>query len=589
MATAIDFVKLNRLMLRWLHVLCGMPTCVIDKLGILQDLPREELRFYEHIRGPIRSYQIVYISACSIWILKGLYFLIYMIAAVITFERVAVNKESKANTTYKTTFGCLSTNCQQLGENNTFYGTLNQLPVFAICHPSLNRIYLPLTGVHSFGFGIYAVFLLIISMGEFLYPIELHWHPRLPDSVVFPVAPVSSIGAHRERARKCLIKVFVSMQNYDSVNQEDKLSRSLQAAGRQNIVARYMQARYYRASTTDLPQVKMGAFSLESNYVMLDGSLQEYLGRYVPAARSHGRSVEAAKTLAILWTGLFAQLTFSFGLGAWVLIFMQDSISQELHRIDSFAQQTGCSFWIGDSSAAQDLVPISLGASVHHHNWVYAFDYLLVWVPGAYIMSGSIAMAVAALKEVEHMLQEQLDEITSTLNAQSLIYEPSTPMQERVSDFVDSMVKIYIKNRIIKSIALDSSRLATLILWFAYAANYISVIIMASGTKMFSSSTLAPIALAMIGFTVTNTLIIVSSRVQSAANRMIKSMWTLVAATDSIADLRVRHVRRLIIKQVLVISDEPMMKIVVFGLPVTYASLFEAVIWSSTLAIYCSY
>lgn len=152
--------------------------------------------------------------------------------------------------------------------------------------------------------------------------------------------------------------------------------------------------------------------------------------------------------------------------------------------------------------------------------------------------------------------------------------------------FVDLLIKINISNRIIKVIATNSSAPTSVVLSVSYAVSYASVATIIYFNRKFESTSLAAIVLAMVGLMVTNTLVILASRVQSVTNKLTLSLWSIVAATEHIEDLRVRHMRRLMIEQVIAIGHEGALKIHAFGLPVTYASLFEAVIWSSTLALY---
>lgn len=631
----LNFVELDRRMLRLLNTFCGFPKSAWTRHKnkvILDHLPEDELQFYNRIKPSIRRSQIVCVLVWSAWILKNSVYPIYMITALLTFKQFDA-QDPIANLTFArrtknkiSTFGCLITDCEQLDNSNAFFKDIKQLPLFAICHPRLNNFYLPISGYNSIGLGLYTVVIYAIFFVGVVFPIINHLNPRIPDSAAFAAAPVSSITCHRETARKYLIEALASMKNYYSFFcRRDELA-ILRNIKRRNLIIELKQTEEYTHDDPKMHYVKAEKDSLDlllrSHYVTLNAKVQDYIGGCVPPARCYNRSIRAAEFLGTAWISMYAMALLSYSACIVFFISLEGEISEELKRIDRFADATGCGFWIQQAFGDREhLVGITLGERVKHNNWVFAFDYLFLLLPTLITMSGNLVVMLIGIIDVNLMLRDQLQSISvATETAQLLVIarlhncktegvdiasgssgkllevpgaihamvvaEDSAKQVQCMDQFVDMLIKINIRTRIIKDMARKLSPSVTFTLRLAYVANYTSAAIMAGFDRLSNNSGLAPVLLALIGFSVSNSLILLTSRVQSTTNRLNHSMWRLIAATDDITDLRVRHIRKLIIRQANVIANEQTLKIIVFGLPVTYASLFEIVIWSSTLAIF---
>lgn len=164
--------------------------------------------------------------------------------------------------------------------------------------------------------------------------------------------------------------------------------------------------------------------------------------------------------------------------------------------------------------------------------------------------------------------------LTEELVARKCIARSTSRAKNSLDSFADLVNKIYISNRLIKCVAENSSGLISTVLSFAYTASYVAVLIVTCVNRTFNYSSTTPIGLAVVGLVVTNMIVITAFRVQLSTNRLIQMMWTLIAATSSFTDTRVKHGRQSLIKQVLVMNSEGTMRVTASGLPVTYTSLF---------------
>lgn len=645
---AFDSVKLNRAVARLFYSISGLPRCAAHKIETevsVLDIPEEELKYFSQSREQLEISHILWFLWFLLYIFKGLYFAIYMIIAVSTME-VSSNNDAPNRAPNSSSYGCLITNCTRLSKDNTLLKDLIELPVFAICHPDLSKIYIPLISAHSIGLNIYTVFTYFVSIVGVFFPIENYLNPRVQDSRAFPFNPTFSIRYHRERARRYLVEVFTSMKNYycDPNNHESDASRGLRK--KTNLILEIKEREDFmrKADKSDyLAPEKLSLNLLGQNYIELDRDLQDYVGDCVPLARTYSWATRISELRAYMFIFLFFVFLMGFTGGIWIMVIFANGVLNELIEIDSFANDLGCGFWIDSGSVSGGRSRISLGESVLFNNLAYLFDYAFILIPGCFILSLNVVNSLVSIQEVDFMLSEQLVHIDLAIKFADLLrsegnktcsetkgvdiinqrgcfnmnitristtkdtgppFRRPKPLDDQyaleviaenhnyneqctnLDSFVDLVTKIFISNRIIKNIARDSSPPVTVILSFAYAASYVSVALVISINRKFESNSLAPIALAMVGLVATNTLIITASRVQSTTNCLIRSLWRLVAKADDIMDFRVRHIRRLMIKQAIVMSFEGTLKIKAFGLSVTYASLIEAVIWSSTLAIY---
>lgn len=637
----INYRAVNRFIVRLSYVLTGVPKCTDRRLRneiIPLEIPDTELELIKEFKDELQLGQVVYFSYTYLWILKGLYYPIYMVAAVLNIKRADGSDRdmSSHNNTY---YGCLVTNCTRLSNHSILNDDLVDLPLFAICHPILNKFYWPMTGIHTIGLSIATVFIFFMFLIA-SYGMENHWHPKMQDSILFPVAPTYNIRTNRDRARRYLLEVFHSMQHYYC----DFFSRSetecdLRNITRKNLILEYKNKEFYvrRAQQSAyLTSERHLTTLLESNYMALDQKVRDYLGHCLPMARSYTWAPEASEIGVIMWMFTYSVIMICFSVGLYYLMLAQTRMSEELVVMDLFVQAEGCAFW-----TSQSREPVVLNQMLKHNNWVYVFDYLLVLTPNMYIMTFNVTQSLASIEEIDFTLDEQLNHVDLAQKFAELLQdcgldscptsgidinsgrgcfnlddarfyvegttwhlfsrvEPLTDdtaietitktrsgrRADHVDAFVDLMIKIHVKNRVIKDIARSSADSVTIVLSLAYAASYVAVGIVIFVNKKFVSSSMAPIALAIIGLLITNTIVMGASRVQSTTNRLIKSMWRLIATANNFKDLRVRHIRRLLIKQVDVLVLEGTLRIHAFGLPVTYASLFEAVIWSSTLAIF---
>lgn len=377
---------------------------------------------------------------------------------------------------------------------------------------------------------------------------------------------------------------------------------------------------------------------LRFNYMNIEPPVKEKISECLPLARRYEWSLKAAEDFCLMWIAVFYNLASSFALGIYGLILFEDYANEDLRKMSLYTEQMGCKIWKSTDEHGIDI--IDLNSSSAPSRWTYLFKYLTVLTPGFFIVSVNFNLAVRSIEELNFIFEEQINNIrlclcyaellndsnskratqqTSTGSelrsgcfyldsvrdsiklessfpfrhlkpidhqeaVQAIVQNHIDPETPLLSPFLDLITKIYLKNRSAKDMAKAASEPVSISILFFYVASFGSIILVTTINRMLNYYNLAPIVLAIAGFILTNSLMLTSTRVSFTTNRLIKSMWQMIAATGILRDLRVRHIRPQWIKQVLVLSREGTLKVTNFGIPVTYASLIEALIWTSTIA-----
>lgn len=645
---SLDSVKFNRALARLFYLISGLPRCSEEQLKneiLVLDLPAEEVDFFTKAKDRLEISHILWFLWYLFYIFKGLYVCTYIVFSASMME-VGDGIEVSNRMSHLSSRGCLITNCTRLSKDKTLSKDLIELPIFAICHPNLNRIYIPLINTHTIGLNMYTVFTYFMFIVGIFFPIENYMNPQVQESRVLPYNPTFSVKYNRERARRYLVEVFTSMKNYysDLNNHHSseatrdvykKTNLILETQNREDFLRKAEKSNYLAPENSSLDL-------LRHDYINLIPEAQSYVTDCVPLARTHSWATRISELRAYMFIALFLGILMVYTMTMLVMIIFAEGVADELRQMDSYANSLGCGIWIERSIKGGDWIRISLGERVKFHNLAYVIDYLLILIPACFIFGMNVVDSIVSIEEVNFMLNEQLVHIDMAIKYADLLHKDGSknirtkgvdiingtgcfnmnitristtqdtgyafnrpkPLSDQyvleiiaenhnyneegtnLDSFVDLVTKIIVSNRIIKHIAHNSSPSATVVMSSIYAASYGSVAIAMSINRKFESTSLAPVTLAMIGLVATNTLIIMSSRVQSTTNTLIQSIWRLAAKADDIVDFRVRHIRRLMIKQALVISFEGVLKIKAFGMSIGYASLIEALIWSTTMAIY---
>lgn len=151
--------------------------------------------------------------------------------------------------------------------------------------------------------------------------------------------------------------------------------------------------------------------------------------------------------------------------------------------------------------------------------------------------------------------------------------------------YLNVHIKAYIGNRMLTGMIRKASQNVAFILMYCHLCNYGCALIVGYINKRFGAKDYGSFVLGIIAFMVTNTMVATSAEVQARSKCLMAQMWQLIAATCEFKDMRIKHMRSLWIKQVVALGHENGMPYKLLNVPITYQSLIEIIIWSTTLAL----
>lgn len=151
--------------------------------------------------------------------------------------------------------------------------------------------------------------------------------------------------------------------------------------------------------------------------------------------------------------------------------------------------------------------------------------------------------------------------------------------------YVNLLVKAYISNRALMRLVRSTSANLSRMMLFSYITCYGFTLIVLYFNRKFNHNVHASILYAVAALIPTNIVITSAAHVQAKSRYLLKQMWLLVASTSRYRDPRIRHIRSLWLKQVIVLSQDNGITLKAFNIPVTYETLIETILWSSSLTL----
>lgn len=148
--------------------------------------------------------------------------------------------------------------------------------------------------------------------------------------------------------------------------------------------------------------------------------------------------------------------------------------------------------------------------------------------------------------------------------------------------YMSLMIKTYLSARNLMEYA-ERERDFSTIIPISYALSYSQTIIVIFLLSRLNFSHHIILLTGLAGILFTNSLISTASTLQTESKKLIKVIWQLISSTTHSRNLKVKHLRSLWLKQVVQISRSDGITAIAFGVPVTYSSVIQVVIWSSTL------
>lgn len=154
-----------------------------------------------------------------------------------------------------------------------------------------------------------------------------------------------------------------------------------------------------------------------------------------------------------------------------------------------------------------------------------------------------------------------------------------------IAAYQELLTKIYINN---SSVGVMFNRLNTnveTILLALFSITYGFVGILVYINRKFGEATEFTLLMGLWGIFLNSIMVYLPSKLHSLSRVLVGSMWRLIDANMDFKDVRVRHLRTLLLRQLGPMCRDGGLSLKAFGIPVTYGSVIKLALWSSTLIV----
>lgn len=626
------------------YLVCGYPHYTEQELQTEvygPNNPPEELKLFEGFSTKLPPVQIALNAFSLLVVIKNSVLPIYTLLAInsvylnyphisSSFKSAITNRSSVTQSGIR--FGCLYTNCTKLSKVKSFAEDLITVPVFKLCFPHLRDYYYPVLDTNVFGLSVCSIISYLFLLFGFIAPVCLYFWPLTHEVGIFVLAPKTIRRFHGEIIRRYMIDRLVSLKNEFNI-----MSSNSQTANE----AYQLDA---RNDQLDLAPENNQLRKLKRDYNLLSKRMRNYIDECIPLARSEEYRLIMSRQyfLGVILCGFYFSI-WSLGI-MFIMHYSTLAYEEYLKLIDEYVEATGCSVWrLGENSSS---IP-SLKISDPPTRWTIftAIEFLILYLSCTYLMTIDIAMSIMSLQELNLQIGEQLDRVKLVLEMTDILDDSSDELSKHnyfdfdiqlndstlghlrrlhmkhmsstlgfvglrsfrgsksvvnlrefaaasliangadLNSFLNLLIKTYISNRALMRFVKRASKNASWILMYCYVANYGGVFIVIYFNRQFNGKDYISVAFAAVAFVTTNFIISKASRVQAESKHLMELMWQLIAATWRFKDARIKHMRLLWLRQVIVLSEEGGLIVKAFNVPITYESMIEVAIWSSTLMI----
>lgn len=540
-------------------------------------------------------------------------------------------------------FGCLHTNCTKFSDERPFFEDLISLPVFKLCQPHLRAYYYPVLDTSFFGLSVSSTQTYLFFLFGFVAPLALYIWPLTHEVGIFVCVPKTIHSFHGELVRRYLIDRLTSLKNEfyitshsrasasaHKVFQVNKLNQELdltpenvqlaQFRGHYNLLSERAQSYINEC----IPLVRCEEYRpiMSKQYLTLVLTTALYFSSCaiaIFAASYHSTTAFEVKLKQV------DNYMSASNCSVWLLTEPNSSTVQTLrvaepatkwnwYTVSEFLLSFLLSVYLMTLDVAMSLMSLQeLYTQIDvQMDRLYVVIEMTDLVGGRTVGGGQVRSSKRASSSFDKLLNDlsfndlrrlhlknivsnyglvHLKTFRKTISSdldlrqfavRSLISYGSS---DEMSVFLNFLIKTYITNRCLMHLVRRASRNLTWILLYCYLANYGGVLIVIYFNRKFMGKDYISITFAIFAFVTTSLVLSLASRVQAKSKHLMEQMWQLIAATWHFRDPRVMHMRSLWLKQVIVLSEERGLVLRAFNVPVTYESMIEIAVWSSSLML----
>lgn len=548
-----------------------------------------------------------------------------------------------------TRFGCLRTNCTKLSGDAEFITDLKSLPVFKLCYPNLQAYYYPVLDTNSTGlmvFGVTMCFCIILGL---ILPLSMFFKiPLNHEYCMFILAPTTIHRYHGQTVRRYLIDRLFSMKNYyfEWRHTANYLNKSYIERKSNNVIANLRRRAIEKESFLNSENLQLN--QLNQDYNDLNENARAYVDDCAPLIRNECFATLMAKHFFVSLITIGLYLTLWAAISIWYMHKTTVDHEQYLAQIDRYVSSAGCAIWRNSGTDQIHVVKVSephndwtLFTLLNYLVQCLPFALILcINISLAICVIEEIDIQLAEQMdrfelalEMNEILYRNGQEHTKTegfhfgsetsecslkrmrqiyMNRLSLdIWGQRFLRKSRqitrvktnsihltghligadqvnlitVDSYLDVLIKTYISNRVLVNLIKKDSYNLSYVMLFSHILNITTVLIVLYFNRSFGGQDYASITYASLEFILTSVLISHASHIQARSRRMMAQIWQLIAASWRFDDLRIRHMRCLLTRQVIFLDHEAGLTIRAFNVPVTYKNVIGITFWFSTLIL----
>lgn len=201
-----------------------------------------------------------------------------------------------------------------------------------------------------------------------------------------------------------------------------------------------------------------------------------------------------------------------------------------------------------------------------------------------------------------HMENPTLGRPLSSLKAHSCIYGAPQSKQPNpisigaelveangpnIAAFQELLTKIHTCNNFLISTfrELNSNVEIVLLVLFSITYGFVAIIIYIN--RQFSDTNGLTILIGIWSIFINSSMVFLPSKIHSVTKQLVNLMWRLMVATIDFEDMRIRHLRTLMLKQLKIICHERDggLALRACGIPLTYGFVIKLALWSATMIV----
>lgn len=617
---ACDIDRWTRVLLKLSFILFGYPRYSEEDLLKLCITPSES-RDIKSYRTNLHFAQVVSVICQCVTIVKHYYFVAYNYAKI---SNIDTGNVECGDQKYKR-FNCLLTNCTQFRTDVSLTDDLTRFPWLKLCNPMMAKVANPFIHLDFFGFIILSFGYYMVLMSGLVMPIQLYFKPLIHEIVTLQLASAA-----------VLVRISEQIKNYLG-----NLRLSLKLYYEQQTTSVRIDDVHISSSSADISVYESSMISNDeelpievstSDHSLSNPRTQAFIRDCFPLVRTVNyltttRGLFVARTILLCIVMMSSVHTAI--LASIDIIRTRKSVFDE---IKEYTEKKGC-FILTKECGHVDLDDV-----INDWDTVFWVEFFLTYIPFVLATSLMIVVGMIMVEELHIMHVEQMDRIRLILHVSDILkqhrgcatralsgdfelgsirraheanlrfvfgltYLPPLSDIEIGNIAIDALVengasldaystllsKVILGNRYLLSCLKQNQVAFNVLASYCYSISYaLAIIYIFYGYKLRRSDNMAAL-LTVLSLLMTNATVSYMKRIQTKTRRLIRHMWRVVAATEGLKDVKIRHLRDRWLRQTVVFSTDGIVALKAFGIPVSHANITEILIWSSTLAVFLSY